>query len=241
MAATSTFTVIGKPIPRIEGPDKVTGRARYSADYTPAGTLWGKHLRSPYPHARILSIDTSKAKALAGVRGVITAADIPAKKLGRSISDYESLCSERVRYVGDPVAAIAADTLEIAEAAALLIEVEYEELPFVTDPIAAMRPDAPELHPHVREYQGFPDVPEDLRNVCSYVASKRGDLESGFAEADVIVEGTYTTPMVEHAYLEPDAALAYIDDDGRVAAEVSCMHPHYIHDEIVNALQIQNS
>jgi CO/xanthine dehydrogenase Mo-binding subunit len=236
VAAAPVFSVIGKPVPRIEGPEKVTGRARYSADYTPAGTLWGRHLRSPHPHARIVSIDPSRARALPGVRSVITAADVPAKKLGRSISDYEVLCSERVRYVGDPVAAVAADTQEIAEAALMLIDVEYEELPFVNDPIAAMRPEAPEIHSHVREYQGFPEVPEDLHNVCSYVASKRGDLEKGFSEADIIVENTYTTQLMHQGYIEPHASVVQIAPDGRVDIWATHKVPFALKNELATIL-----
>lgn len=211
MASAPPYSVIGKPIPRVEGPDKVTGRARYSADYHPPGTLWARNVRSPLPHARIVSIDVSRALEAPGVHAVITAADLSRKKLGRSISDYEVFASDRVRYMGEPVAAVAADSPEAADAAVQLVEVEYEELPVVTDPLAAMAADAPLLHPDVRSYQGFPDVPDHLRNVCSYVATERGDLQAGFAQADVVVENTYRTQLMHQGYIEPHACLVSVD------------------------------
>src|ERR1041385_2019790 len=133
MAAAPAFSVIGKPIPRVEGRDKVSGGATYATDVVLPGVLWGKIARSTVPSARIVRIDTSRAKALPGVRAVITAADIPSKRVGRSMSDYEVLASQRVRFLGEPIAAVAADSLEIADEAAQLIEVEYEELPAVYD------------------------------------------------------------------------------------------------------------
>src|SRR5262245_40887964 len=155
--AAAEFSVIGRPIPRVEGPEKVTGRARYTADVPLPGALWGKNVRSPFPHARIVSIDVSQASAAPGVRAVITGADIPAHQLGRSISDYQVICTDRVRFIGDVVAVVAAETREQAEDAALLVDVEYGELPAVFDPIEAMGPGAPLIHPDVRAYAGFPE------------------------------------------------------------------------------------
>ncbi len=216
MAAAPTYSIIGKPVPRVEGRDKVSGGAQYATDVVLPGMLWGKNVRSPHAHARIVSIDTARAKALPGVRAIITAADLPRKLVGRAVSDYEVLASEAVRFVGEPVGAIAADTLEIAEEAAQLVQVVYEELPAVFDPVEAIAPNAPPVHPNPRSYRGFPaDVPEELRNVCSRLVVERGDLEAGFAQADVVVENTFRTQVQHQAYLEPYNCVARITEDGR--------------------------
>src|SRR5712692_10405627 len=153
-AAAPTFEVIGRPIPRVEGPDKVTGRAQYTADVLPDNALWAINTRSPLPHARIVSIDTSRALRVPGVRAVLTAADFPFKRIGRRLKDYPVLAKDRVLFVGERVAVVAADSREAAEEGALLIDVEYEELPAVFDPVEAMGPNAPLLHPDLRSYVG---------------------------------------------------------------------------------------
>jgi CO/xanthine dehydrogenase Mo-binding subunit len=130
-----SHAVIGKPIPRVEGVEKVTGKARYAADVHPPGLLWGKVARSPLPHARILRVSTDKARALPGVQAVLTAEDLPPVLVGRRMHDMPVLARDRVRFVGEPVAAVAAETLETAEEAVALIDVEYEELPAVFDPL----------------------------------------------------------------------------------------------------------
>lgn len=235
-AAAPEFTVIGKPIPRIEGPDKVTGRAKYSADIQLPGTLWGKNVRSPYPHARIVAIDASRARAVPGVHAVLMAADLPRKRIGRAIKDYEVICSERVRYVGDVVAVLAADTAEIADVAALLVDVEYEELPAVFDPIEAMGPDAPLIHPDVRSYEGFPNAPQGLRNVCSYVLTERGNLEAGFAQADVVIENTFVTQLMHQGYIEPHACVVTIGQGYRVEVWTTHKVPFALKQELAAIL-----
>ena len=132
--------------PRIDGIEKVTGAARYAADVSRPGMLWAKVLRSPLPHARIVAIDTTRALALPGVHAVLTAADLPDCRVGRSMRDMPVLARDKVRFVGEKVAAVAAERREIAEQALDLIEVEYEELPAVFDPLEAMRPGAPLIH-----------------------------------------------------------------------------------------------
>ena len=199
------FTIIGRPIPRVEGVDKVNGSAAYTADVAPPGTVWAKNVRSPYPHARIRSIDTSRARAMPGVLAVVTAADILNDRTGRNIKDVPLLCDDKVRFIGDKVAAVAAESREIAAAAAQLVEVEYEELPTVFDPVEAMQPGAPVLHDDTGSYIGFPDVPEDVPNLCGYALSETGDVEQGFKDADVIVERRYITQLSHQAYLEPTA------------------------------------
>src|SRR5581483_11086309 len=137
-ARESGFLVLGQAIPRLEGPDKVRGRTRYAADAQLPGMLWARNVRSPVPHARIVSIDSSRALRVPGVRAVITAADVSDVLTGRAVRDHPIICSDRVRFVGDRVAAVAADTLEAAEDGALLVQVEYEELPAVFDLLGAM-------------------------------------------------------------------------------------------------------
>ncbi|MEA2640206.1 MAG: hypothetical protein QOF51_1600, partial [Chloroflexota bacterium] len=236
-AAAPAFSVVGRPIPRIEGQDKVTGHVRYSADVALPGMLWAKNVRSPYPHARIVRIDTSRARALPGVHAVLSAADLPTKRIGRAVQDYEVFCSERVRFIGDDVAAVAADTWELAEEAVQLVEVEYEELPAVFDPLEAMRAGAPSVHPQARSYQGFPqDIPAEFHNVCSYILTERGDLAAGFAQADVIVEHTYHTQLMHQGYIEPTSAVVRIAGDGRIEVWTSNKVPYQLRDQLADIL-----
>ena len=216
MAASPTFAVLGRPIPRVEGPDKVTGRALYAADVTPANTLWAKNVLSPLPHARIVSVDTTRALRVPGVRAVLTAADIPFKRIGRRLKDFPVLAKDRVLYVGERVAVVAAEDRNAAEEAALLVDIAYEELPAIFDPMRAMEPDAPLLHPELRSYVGFPQyVPEELRNVCARVEINRGDVAEGFAKADVVLEHTFYTGTMHQGFLEPHATVVAIGEDGR--------------------------
>jgi CO/xanthine dehydrogenase Mo-binding subunit len=201
----------------VEGPDKVTGRSSYSADVSPANLLWAKNVRSPHAHARIVRIDASRALRVPGVRLVLTAADIPNKRIGRRLKDTPLLCDDVVRYIGDKVAVVAADDPEAAEEAVLLIEVQYEELPAVLDPVAAMEADAPLVHPGARSYAGWPvEIPEDARNVCAFQEWDRGDVAAGFADADLVVEHTFRTQLSHQGYLEPHACVVQINEQGRV-------------------------
>jgi CO/xanthine dehydrogenase Mo-binding subunit len=214
----SSYQVIGRRTPRIDGVDKVTGRARYAADYTLPGTVWGKTLNAPYSHARILRIDTSAASALPGVHAVITGIDTRDGDLwGRGVKDAPVLAFDRVRYSGERVAAVAADDEDIAEQALNLIQIDYEELPAVFDPFEALRDGAPILHPDFNEYTGFRYKQESPSNIHHATRLDRGDLDAGFAEADVIVENTYVTQRQSQGYLEPHALLVHIDpSDGRI-------------------------
>jgi CO/xanthine dehydrogenase Mo-binding subunit len=210
----SAVSAIGIPLGRLDGRDKVTGQAKYSADVRLPGTLWGAVLRSPLPHARVIRIDTSRARALSGVHAVLTGEDLGGRLYGRSIADVPILAHERVRFVGEPVAAVAAADRDTADEALTLVDVEYEELPAVFDPLAAMRPDAPVLHPAYRSYVGAnPDLP-DVPNLCSYVLKSRGDMEQGFREADLVLENTYYTPMQHQGYIEPHSCLVSVEADG---------------------------
>ena len=150
------YHVIGTPTPRSDAIEKVTGEARYTADTTLDGVLWAKSLRSPYAHALIVSVDVSRAVGLPGVHAVLTGADVRGVRFGRRLRDVPVLAEDRVRFVGERVAAVAADDPTIAETACNLIEVVYEELPAVLVPELALRDDAPVLHPDVNSYAGLP-------------------------------------------------------------------------------------
>lgn len=215
--------IIGQRVCRLEGRDKATGAAEYPADLKMEGLLYGRALRSAYPHARIVAIDTSKAKDLPGVHAVLTAADISGpNEYGLIIRDQSVLAREKVRYLGDAVAVVAATSPTIAERAIGLIDVHYEELPAVFDPLEAMKPEAPQIH--------------DKGNILHQVHLQRGDVATGFAQADLIVESTYRTPFAEHAYLQPEAGLATIDETGKVTVYVATQWTHEDRRQITHAL-----
>lgn len=193
----TTFKTIGKSEPRRDLPEKLTGEAKYAADVQLPGMLFGKILRSPHPHARILSINVDAARNLPGVRAVVTPFDAPK---GQVAPDMPILDTE-ARYVGDEVAAVAADDEDLAEAALSLIEVKYEQLPFVTDAVEAIKPDAPQTRSGGNLVGGKP------------LTLTRGSVEEGFAQADRIFEETYSTPAHAGAALEPRAAVASWDGD----------------------------
>ena len=227
----SPLTAVGKPFPRVDAVAKVTGAAKYTDDYKFEGMLYGATLRAKFPHARILRIDPSKARALPGVRAVLTHADVPgAKNHGLIYSDWPVLCYDKVRYIGDAVAIVAADTRAIAERALELIEVEYEELPVVDNPIDALKPDAP----IVNDFLGH-------GNLLKHIKVNKGDIEKGFAEADVIVEREYRTPMYEHAFLEPECAIGRVTEEGRIEVYVGSQIPYEDRRQIAAALAVPES
>jgi CO/xanthine dehydrogenase Mo-binding subunit len=175
----TSYQSIGQPVGRAEGPEKVTGAALYTADLNLPGLLVGKCLRSPYPHARITAIDASAARRVPGVHAVLTGQDIPNHLVGRMLRDLPMLAQDVVRFVGQKVAAVAADDADIAQEALNLIEVEYEELPAVLDPAEAMTPDAPVLHPDFMGYTGRADGPQEHPNVMAHATWGRGRVEEG--------------------------------------------------------------
>src|SRR5689334_21547838 len=185
--------VVGTDVPRIEGREKVTGATRYTVDIQLPGMLWARVLRSQVPHATLRGIDTAAARALPGVRAVLTGADIGGRRMGAAIRDMPILAAERVCYLGDPVAAVAADSPEIAEHALDLIAVEYDELPGVFDAVEAMSESAPEVHPERSSYIGAPELPA-IRNLEGYNLIEKGNMEEGFARADRVFEQTFRTP-----------------------------------------------
>ena len=235
-------TIIGAPVPQIEGPDKVTGRTRYAADVDLPGMLWGKILRSPHPHARILRIDASAARRVPGVKAVITGQDAPGHLMGKVLRDMPVLCWDKVRYIGDRVAAVAAETPEAAEEALLLIQVDYELLPAVFDPMEAMKPDAPLIHDDIASYHGAPlDVlATDVHNGQTRLAWEKGDLAEGFRQADVILEHSFSVPSRHQGYLEPFASVISIDDDGRIQAWSSSKAPFRARLQLAQAMGLQD-
>jgi CO/xanthine dehydrogenase Mo-binding subunit len=216
--------VVGTRPIRPDGVDKVTGRAQFGADFALPGMLVGKVKRSPHAHARIVSIDTRKARALPGVKAVITADDLPdlasqEYEAGESASNLRDLSLNvmargKALYQGHALAAVAATSAGVADAALELIEVTYEVLPHVIDVEAAMAPDAPVLHEHMRT-EGLAERPSAPSNIAKVNRLGRGDLDEGFAEAEVIVEGRYATKAVHQGYIEPHACLAQVAQDGQ--------------------------
>jgi len=230
--------VVGRPTPRVEGELKVTGKALYSADLNLPGTLWGKVLRSPIPYARIKSTDISKAWQVPGVKAVITGQDVTGLRIGRCIYDTPVLADGVVRFIGEKVAAVAAETEEAAEQALDLIEVEYDELEPLFDPMEAAKSDAPVLHPDLLSYKGLPVPVEKLSNVFAYLKWGKGDIVSGFKQADLIVENTFTTQVTHQSYLEPHACVVKADSSG--GAEVwSCSKtPFAVRTQLSNCIGV---
>ncbi len=195
------MTLIGAPVARPDAHAKVTGAARYPADLVRGEMLHCKTVFGHRVHARIDGIDASRALAQPGVVAVLTAADVPYNRYGLIDPDQEVLCSERVRYVGDRVALVVAADPDIAAAAARLVEVAYTDLPAVTDPHGALEPGAPLVHP------------QHGTNVLLHQKIRKGDVEAAFAQADIVLTGTFTTSWQEHAYLQPDAGIAYYEGE----------------------------
>ena len=211
-----SYQIIGQSIPRVDNTGKVTGDARYTADVLLPGTLWAKTLRSPYPHARIARVDTSRAEKAPGVRAILTGADVRGILYGRRYRDISVLAQDRVRFIGERVAAVAADTLEQTEEALEFLEVDYEELPAVFDPVAALQEGAPIIHPDVNSYPGLPKPLARPSNAFVNDIFTRGNIAEGFAQSDVVVENTFTVSRVHQAFLEPHCCLVWIDDQDRV-------------------------
>lgn len=221
------LNVVGRPLPRPDSVAKVSGAARYADDYVFPNMLFCATLRAGIPHAIVKRIDTGKAKALPGVVAVITHEDVPGKKNhGLVIPDWPVLCpvGGKVRYVGDAVAVVAAETPEIAQQALALIEVEYEPLPVMDTPQRALQPDAPRIHAS--------------GNLLKHIKVRRGDIEAGFAQADVIVERTYHTAFTEHAFLEPECSIARVTDQGRIEVYVGSQIPYQDRDQIAACLNV---
>ncbi|HEU0021808.1 MAG TPA: xanthine dehydrogenase family protein molybdopterin-binding subunit, partial [Dehalococcoidia bacterium] len=232
----ASFSNIGQSTTRLEGTEKVTGSTRYTADLALPGTLWGRCLRSPWPHARVVHIDASRALQVPGVHAVLTGADVAGIRYGRRLHDVPVLAEDRVRFVGERVAAVAAEDRDVAEEALLLIDVEYQELAAVFDPADALADNAPILHPEVNHYYGLPTPQETPSNALVRDVWRKGNVVEGFAKADLIVEGTYTVPRQHQAYLETHSCLVWIDDQGRAQVWASSKVPYQIKEQLSIAL-----
>jgi len=230
--------VVGRPTPRVEGELKVTGAALYSADLRLPGTLWGKVLRSPISYGRIKNIGLSNAWQVPGVKAVLTGQDVTGLRIGRCIYDTPVLADGVVRFIGEKVAAVAAETEEAAQQAVDLIEVDYEEREPLLDPLEAIKPDAPILHPDLLSYKGLPVPVEKVGNVFASLRWGKGDTEVGFQQADLIVENTFTTQVTHQSYLEPHACVVKADPSG--GAEVwSCSKtPFAVRNQLSNCIGV---
>jgi carbon-monoxide dehydrogenase large subunit len=209
---------------------------RYAADLPFPNALAAKILRTSLPHARIVGIDTSNAAKLRGVRAVISGADIGPVYVGLRMKDMPLLATDRVRYAGEPVAAVAADNEEIAEEALQLIDVRYEQLPFVTDPLEAIKPGGVVLHDNPAAYKNAPERDIELPNVQSYGKWSNGDLEAGFKKAARIFEHTFRTPLGFHGYIEPHACTVHLHDNGQVEIWASNKAPFTLRDRFARDL-----
>src|ERR1051325_2245943 len=205
--------VIGTPTPRLEGPDKVSGRALYATDVVLPDMLWCKVLRSPIAYGRIKKIDANRALELPGVHAVATGEDVHGLLIGRKIYDMPILADGIVRFIGEKIAAVAAESEDIAEDAAALIAAEYEEFEPILDPLKAIDSSSL-LHPEVLNYRGLLHPIVAPSNVFIDMKWKKGDVEGGFRQSDIIVENTFSTQPVHQAYIEPHSAVVYADASG---------------------------
>src|SRR5436853_3463579 len=235
------YKIVGTSPVKHDGIDKVTGRAKFGADVFLPGMLVGKILRSPHAHARIKSIDTSAAEKLPGVKAVVTRDDFPEIKPGTTGGDMtgNAMAREKALYDGHPVAAVAAVSEAIAKQALKLIKVEYEVLPHVIDPVEAMAPGAPILHEHIRT-KGIKGADQQT-NVVERLDLAMGDVEKGFAEADVIVEREYTTKPMHQGYIEPQSCVATSTEDGQIELWCTTQGPWVFRDRLADILKIDSA
>ncbi len=237
-----TETLVGKGIPRIDAAEIVTGSTNYTADILPRGTLFAKLVLSTRPHAIIKKIDISKAMALPGVMAVVTGEDAPKYLVGRFLKDRPMLAQGKVRFLGEPVAAVAATDKDIAEQAADLVEVEYEDLPAVFDPEQALSPNAPRVHEDGSRYLdgrlGMAEIKGNLRNE---VIVRRGDPDKAFEECDLVYEDTYRTPSTHQGYIEPHAVVASVDAEGRITLWASNKGQFIVRDLVSEAFNVPKS
>lgn len=236
MVVKEKFSVVGEPVERQEAALKAAGTAEYTADHFIPGALTAKVLRSPHTHAKILSIDTSKARALEGVIAVITAADLPGALTGRWLYDRYTLARDKVRHTGEAIAAVAAIDEETAEEALELIKVEYELLPAIFDPIQAMQPDAILVHEDAASY--FPKKRNCRGNILHSESAKVGDPEAAFSQADLVYECRYTTPLGHAGFTQPHQCTASLDATGKLTVWTSTKAPFGIRQQIADVLSL---
>src|SRR5437667_5669420 len=233
-ALGTPLRLVGRPLPRHDARDKVVAATAYAADWALPGMLHAAVLRSPYPSARIVRLETKRAAAMAGVAIVLTAKDVPRNTLSTDVPGQTTavgplratlhvLAEERVRHQGEPVALVAAETLELARDAVEAIEVEYEPTPGVFTPETALAPGAPAVH--------------GTGNLLAHWHIARGDVARALTDAAVVVEGEYTTQMVDAAYLEPESSVAWIDSDGVITIRLSTQVIEHFRD-VAEVLQV---
>ncbi len=214
---------IGKDIKRVDAKSKVTGEAIYPDDLNIENQLWAKTLRSTVPHG-YFKLDISKALEIEGLIRIFTYEDLAYNKHGVVLKDHDTLCEKKVRRIGDPIAFIVAETKEICDEVIETIDIEYDELEAIFDPVYGMSGEAIQIH---EEFEN---------NIVHHFKIRKGDWEEGFRNSHIIVENTYKTSMVEHGFMQPESALSYIDDEGRVTVVTATQYPHYDREEIAIAL-----
>ncbi|KPU26745.1 aldehyde oxidase [Caloranaerobacter sp. TR13] len=216
------YRVIGEDVIRVDGLSKVTGKAIYPQDIYIDGMLYGKTLRSTKPHA-FIRVDTTKAEKIEGVIKILTYKDVPGKNYhGVVFKDHQVFCEKKVRRIGDPIAFVVATTEKIAQRALEAIDVQYEEIEAVFDPIKAMKEESPKVHGE--------------SNIIYHYKLRKGDVDKAFKQCEVVVENEYISSMVEHAFLQPEAGIAYTEDDGTIVVCVSTQYPHWDRLEVAEAL-----
>lgn len=215
--------VVGKRKIRVDALSKATGKAIYPEDIYIENMLYGKTLRSSKPHAYI-KVNIKEAEKVDGVLKVFTSKDLPNNEYGVVLKDQEVFCREKVRYIGDPIAFVVGKTEEACLEGLKKIKVEYEEIDSVFDPIEAMKGNAPLIH-------------EDS-NIVYHYKLRKGDIDEGFKKSDVIAENTYKTSMVDHGFLQPEAGVGFIGEDGKITIMTATQYPHYDREEIANTLKL---
>jgi len=219
---------VGKSEKRVDGIKKVTGYVRYTDDLKLSGTLYARIKKSPYPHAKILRIDVSKAKKLPGVKAIISGKDVPIR-VGLYLEDKTFLAIDKVRFIGEPVAAVAAESEEIAEEAVSLIEVDYEELPAIFSPLEGIKPDAPIIHEDLGSYKHASIIlPQSGTNISNHYKIRKGDVEKGFKEADFVFENEFYVPHIQHSAIENHCAIARTDPEGKITVWAGCQSPYAV-------------
>lgn len=232
---------IGLSVPRKDVIEKVTGSAVFGDDLRLPRQLCGRFYRSPIAHGRIVNIDTAKARSVPGVRAVVTGADLP-YRFGPFIQDQTFLARDKVRYVGEPVVGVAAESPEAAEEALGLVKVDFEPLPPVFDPVAGAGPDAPLVHDDWGAYKILGLArPVPGTNICDHFTLRKGDIEAGWREADVVVEGEYYLPMIQHATIETHVATALMENNNYLTVWTPAQSPFYLRQELAGALGIPMS
>lgn len=231
---------LGASLPRLEAKDKIVGAARYIDDVVRPGMLHAAIAQSPYAHARIRGYDVSKAAALPGVRAIVTGPDLPARRVGGMIKDETTLAVGKVRYVGEPVAAVAARDAATARLAAQLIEVDYEPLDAVLSIDAALAPGAPLIHEELGSYIKTMDG-NSRGNIVWESQLAEGDPDAAWAHCDVIVEGTYETQAQQHGYMETNGAVAEVEPNGRITIVATCQSVHHVQTRVADELGIPMS